>query len=274
MKLCLFVHHDNNYIIQNYVHYYLKELNHHFDKIIFISNIKNCNVENSVYFKNNSGDLIQHGQYLLDNDITKYDEIALINDSCVLFKPLDIFFKWKQYAYGNVLGFTDSYEYLTRDDITHLIEDKSISKDTANKWEQNLNKNNHHIQSYFLYFDKKSIKYLKAFFDLNLYDLSANIESKEHILKQSIDGEIGLSRFLNNNGLMTQSLFRQPYFNSTNIMYENYKELIEMGMPMIKRKIIGHDNIVSAIYGDSVFSGWQDIVKRKVTEEHFKYIFQ
>lgn len=51
MKLCLFSSYSEKNTIDNYIKYYVKELNLHFDKIIFITNHRQIDSEDVKFFQ-------------------------------------------------------------------------------------------------------------------------------------------------------------------------------------------------------------------------------
>jgi hypothetical protein len=210
-SVCLFSSYFSSEKIPNYVKFYLKELSRHFTKVVFITNDKEIDdislkflAHNKIepFFVINEGhDFGMWYKAMLKYDIEKYDRVALINDSCILFKPLDDYFKWLNSQKFDYAGMTDSEEIV------------------------------YHIQSYFVIINKQAIKPTLEFF--KQHGLQINRQDVINLY------ELGLCKHLEEMGLNAGAWFSyekyMPKYNSS--VYAAYK-IIEDGFPLIKKKII------------------------------------
>ena len=133
--------------------------------------------------------------------VLSYDSIGLVNDSCILFKNLDSVFNRINEGAFDYCGLTDS---------------NAIS---------------YHIQSYFTIINKNAIKLVHDYFSKHgIYnDLKDVIKSYE----------VGLSTHLLENQMTLGACFStKDYKGEYNPMLYMTDELIERGIPMIKKKII------------------------------------
>ena len=71
---------------------------------------------------------------LMNSTTDSYERIALVNDSCILFKPLTDFFNWLNASNLDLAGITDSSQYT------------------------------YHLQSYFIVMNKRAIAPIVAYF--------------------------------------------------------------------------------------------------------------
>jgi lipopolysaccharide biosynthesis protein len=155
-------------------------------------------------------------------DPSQYDQIACINDSNILFGELNTFLKWGNEQQVDFWGLVDSNEA---------------------PW-FSTHKNNYHLQSHFLVFNKKAINSLPAFFNaMDMKSIYAEKDTKK--LRRFIvdQWEIGLSQFLLNKGLTSASyfnslsLFAKYKVKGKNVTHSLYQELIKEGYPLIKKKV-------------------------------------
>ena len=211
-KLCLFSSYSQLSKIDNYVKYYLLDLKNYFDEIIFITNERYLDDDSLTFLHNQNIELKQvqnkgydFGMYynvIKDLDVKKYYQLALVNDSCYLFKSLNNFFIWYNNQQLDCAGMTDS-----------------IYK-------------GHHIQSYFLLFSKRVIHLVKNYFTKN------GIIEDVHLLIETY--EIGLCQMLTQSSYKIGAMYSQKMLqnHASNIMTEAVPELLARGIPMIKRKLI------------------------------------
>jgi lipopolysaccharide biosynthesis protein len=210
-SICLFSSYFNQPGIPYYVKFYLEQIIPYFSETIFITNEKELD-EDSNYFLNvnnisllkvdNEGwDFGMWYKAIAQLDATHYHQIALVNDSCILFKqPLD-FFDWLKRSDADVCGVTDS---------------NAIS---------------YHLQSYFLVFNQKAIPEMLNYFDQHklLKGVSDVIETYE----------IGLSNTLLKKGLQLSACYSSKnYHGEFSPTFYFTEKLLKQGMPMIKKKII------------------------------------
>lgn len=170
LRACIFAHYDKDDLVQEYVHYYLKELHNVAQKIVFVtvSTISNEDVEKLQRFnvevvrRENIGyDFYSYKVGIAQLELDGYDELIICNDSVFgpIF-PMKSIFKSMQNRVCDFWGITDS----------DLIA--------------------HHLQSYFLVF-RKSVLNSTIFSDFwNGVDV---LTDKNEIIKQY---EVGVSQKL------------------------------------------------------------------------------
>jgi|ERR1700757_3484024 len=210
-SICLFCSYFTSDNIPNYVQFYIKELTKHFTKVIFITNEKKL-VESSLSFLENNKiepffvaneghDFGMWYKAMLKYNIEEYDRLGLVNDSCILFKPLDDYFNWLNSQNLDYAGMTDTEEII------------------------------YHIQSYFLTINKKAIKPTLEFF--KQHGLQVNRQDVINIY------ELGLSKYLGEINLSTGAWFSyKKYMPKYNPSLYAAKKMITDGFPLIKKKIL------------------------------------
>ena len=205
----------SSYFTQDYIPYYVKfyiiELEKHFSEIIFLTNEKQLQESELAYLKNKnitlkfvSNEGFDFGMWykaFKECPSLDYDRVALINDSCVLFKPLTDVFKWIDTNPSDYYG---------------LVSSKSVAL---------------HIQSYFIVINKNAIK--------PVYDYFMQHGLINDYKKVIYTYEIGLSAHLRKQGLKVAAMFTSKKdIASQNPSFLVIEEFIEGGIPMIKKKII------------------------------------
>ncbi|MEO8761221.1 MAG: glycosyltransferase family 2 protein [Bacteroidia bacterium] len=143
-SICFFCSYSTSTTIANYIQYYLKELAKHFTQVVFITNEKTLSVESLSFLEKNKIELLfvenegyDFGMWykgMLKYNAENYDRVGLVNDSCILFKPLDAYFNWLDKQELDYAGMVDSIEFA------------------------------YHIQSFFLILNKKAIEPAFSFF--------------------------------------------------------------------------------------------------------------
>jgi lipopolysaccharide biosynthesis protein len=174
--------------------------------------------------KNEGYDLGMFYKVFRTIDISKYNQIACINDSNILFNQLDPIFNWSKTLKTDFWGVIDS---------------------NLKPW-FSTHRNNYHIQSHFIVFNQKALLKLPAFFDaLNIQDILTEKDTVK--LRQTVidKWEIGISQFLIKEGLSCASFidsnsYSHKYLSGkqTNVGLKLYPELIRSGYPLIKMKVI------------------------------------
>lgn len=214
MKICLFSSYSKDNTIDNYVKFYLEMLKVHFDEVIFITNKREMNytelsflneINVSIKIVENEGyDFGMWYKALQEIDKDKYEQIAFVNDSCILFKDLDSVMRFVNNTDCDFCGITDS------------------------------NQISYHLQSYFTVAKGKNC--INAVY--NYYNSNGLMVTDE--VRDIINTyEIGMPDFLIKSGLKVGSMFKYTdYPKSPNICLMNAKEIIEKGCPMIKKKLI------------------------------------
>jgi lipopolysaccharide biosynthesis protein len=210
-SVCLFASYYAEKEIPYYITVYLIELKKHFTKVIFLTTKKTISQETKLFLKeenlsylqveNKGFDFGQWYQAFQALDINYYDQVALVNDSCILFKSLDELMHWSQNNKAEVQGITMS---------------EAISP---------------HIQSYFLILNKKAIALTQNYF--NEYKKLATISEVIHTY------EVGLSKYWQEQGLKISSYMdNNGYVGEFSPYYYCVEYHINKGIPLIKKKIM------------------------------------
>jgi lipopolysaccharide biosynthesis protein len=210
-SVCLFASYYAEKEIPYYITVYLIELKKHFTKVIFLTTKKTISQETKLFLKeenlsylqveNKGFDFGQWYQAFQALDINNYDQVALVNDSCILFKSLDELMHWSQNNKAEVQGITMS---------------EAISP---------------HIQSYFLILNKKAIALTQNYF--NEYKKLATISEVIHTY------EVGLSKYWQEQGLKISSYMdNNGYVGEFSPYYYCVEYHINKGIPLIKKKIM------------------------------------
>lgn len=210
-SICLFSSFFVSNEIPYYVKYYVTELRKHFDEFIFITNSKELNSDSSEFL---SGIKIQYmpvsnegfdfGMWykgLKTIETSDYNQIALINDSCILFKSLDSVFDKINRSQASYIGMLQSNRYSP------------------------------HLQSFFLIVKQKAIAPMVDYF--NQHGL---VKEYREIIQTY---EIGLSKHMLANGIQIEGLYNKGHEDhEKNPSFDRITELIEEGIPLIKKKIV------------------------------------
>jgi rhamnosyltransferase len=210
-SICLF----SSYFTQNkipfYVKFYLEELKHHFDELVFITNEKDLDTSEIDYLRsqeihiemvvNEGYDFGMWYKIISKLKIEKYSRIGLVNDSCVLFRKLDRFIQW-----------------FNENDLDYcgLIDSNEIS---------------YHIQSYFIVINSPALTSLRDYF-LN----NGIINNKDQVIRVY---EVGLSGYMIQKGFKLGAFYSfVNYSKDKTLNILNYKlvELLRDGLPVIKRQ--------------------------------------
>ncbi len=210
-SLCLFASFFESESVPYYIHVYLAELKKHFDEVYFLTSKKELSQQdlqslqsNSIpvlFLENKGFDFGLWYQAIQHVDIRNYQHLALVNDSCVLFKSLDGFFEWARKESSDIQGMTRSEAIFP------------------------------HLQSYFLLLNQSAIPLLNVYFDEHkvLSDISDVIRTYE----------VGLSRFWSENGLRLSAFVdNNGYVGEFSPYYYCVNYHLQQGIPLIKKKII------------------------------------
>lgn len=210
-SICLFASYFSGKSLPYYITVYLKELKRHFTEVVFLTDEKQLSAESLEFLKlehigiqqekNDGFDFGLWYKAFKKTNVLSYDRIALVNDSCILFKPLDEFMSWAARDTADMKGITKS---------------EAVSP---------------HLQSYFLLISKSAIPTTLNYFEMN--KVYTNIEEViEHY-------EIGLSKYLLSQGF-TLSAFvdNNNYSGEFSPYYQCIDYHIQKGIPVIKKKIL------------------------------------
>lgn len=182
------------------------QLKNHFDEVIFITNKRELDTESTQFLFYNNIELKQvvnkgldFGMYwniIPDLDMNLYQSLALVNDSCYLFKELDNFFEWYDKSNLDVAGFTDCYIF------------------------------NHHIQSYFLIYSKDILEIVKQYFIK--YGV---INNRQEVINTY---EVGLCKYLSDQSFKIGAMYPNTAKDNINRMLDS--STLSEGIPLMKRK--------------------------------------
>ena len=209
--VCLYSSYFNQSSIPYYVKIYLENIVSFFSETIFVTNDKVLDSESLAFLNDNKISLqkVKNEGYdfgmwykaILKLDTTLYQQIALVNDSCILFKPLDEFMNWSKNDKSDLQGITRSEAF------------------------------SNHIQSYFLIINKNAIQDAVDYFNFHkiLSNVSDVIESYEiGLSKYLISKGFKIGSFIDNNGYIGEF---SPYYYCIDYHISN-------GIPIIKKKVL------------------------------------
>jgi hypothetical protein len=210
-SICFFSSYFEKSKLPYFIRCYLLELKRHFNEVVLISNEKILENDDNVFLeqnkiewmpvKNEGYDFGMWYKAFKKKNIMEYDRIALVNDSCILFKTLDDTMKAIDSAKWDYCGLLDSAQI------------------------------NYHIQSYFLVMNKPAAKYVDEYFSMH--------GTREHIDDVINTYEVGLTPFLLSKQMKVGSVYSytlcKPDYNPS---FYGIETLIRAGFPMIKKKII------------------------------------
>ncbi|AWV98794.1 rhamnan synthesis F family protein [Arcticibacterium luteifluviistationis] len=239
-KLCVFIHYSERSCIPHNVQVYVNEIALHFDEVRVITNKRDIDEIASfqdnvrLYFEKNEGyDFGMFYKFAINRDLSKYSEIAIINDSNILIKELkEVFLKGRQ----------------KKADFWGLIASNQ------KPW-FSTHENNYHIQSHFLVLNSAAIKGLSSFLE-SIDSKTIFDETNQKTLRRLVidQWEIGFSQFLLKLGLEPFA-YIPPNKNSTkNIAHTAPLEVINQGYPLLKKKVYYEA-------GSKSKKGWDNFLK-------------
>jgi len=218
-SVCLYSSYVNGTNIPYYVEYYLLQLKAHFDLIIYITNKRELDEEASLFLSTNGIEFLKvenegydfgmwhKGLNLICPDFVagnrncSFDRVALVNDSCILFKSLDEDFSRINQSGAGYSGMIISDRYAT------------------------------HLQSFFLVIDGEAVNLLFDYFAEH-----GIVKDYRQVIQTY---EIGLTQRMIAEGVKVFSLYNNQYRDfPKNPSFALVKELIDKGMPLIKKKIV------------------------------------
>ena len=210
-SICFYSSYFTQDYIPYYVKFYLEELEKHFSEIIFLTNEKKLQESELAYLKqknitlkfvsNEGYDFGMWYKAFKEYPSLDYERVALINDSCILFKPLTDVFKW-----------IDSNDF----DYCGLVSSRSVAL---------------HVQSFFIVINKNAIK--------PVYDYFMQHGIISDYKKVIYTYEIGVSAHLRKQNLKVAAMFTSKKdIAAQNPSFLVIEEFIKDGLPLIKKKII------------------------------------
>ncbi|WP_319502806.1 rhamnan synthesis F family protein [uncultured Draconibacterium sp.] len=231
ISLCYFIHYSTTDILPYNVKLYINELSRHFDKVKVLCNnekilVKNYSLKTNIEIIHNPNRGYDFGMFyrnFYDIDPDKYAQIAVINDSNILFNKLDPVFEWAKEDDADFWGIIDSHE---------------------KPW-FSMHPENYHLQSHFLVFNKNAIQKLPSFLNQLDIDKIFNEKDKKRLRRHVInDWEIGVSQFLIAQDLKpaafvgSRAMEVQLNTKAKNLTNSMYHELAGNGYPLLKKKVI------------------------------------
>lgn len=209
--ICFFASHYPGASIPEYIRVYLVELKKHFSQVVLLSTQKKAGTGDLDFLNKEQIQLSPESNEGFDFglwykafhkfDVSAFDKVALVNDSCILFAPLDDFMKWSAGNTADLQGMTAS----------DAVEP--------------------HIQSYFMILNRKAVAIAEEYFDR--HKVLGSLHEVIHTY------EIGLSSYLLAKGCtMAAYLDNAGYSGEFSPYYHRVEHHISKGSPLIKRKIL------------------------------------
>lgn len=245
-RIALFSSYFEGKTLPYYIKFYLNQLRPHTTHIVFITaddkplQIEDANwlgehVEQIMLVKNEGFDFGMWQKALHQiGHIEQFDELILLNDSCICFSDLHYYFNWQESQQVNVTGMT-------------------ISNDISP-----------HIQSFFITVKKPAfttvINYIES--------LPLRNASFSEVIAM---GEIGLSSEIIQKGFSIGALFIPQDSDRKNPMYARCYNLIEQyHIPLVKKKLFQNYHMDMMLHLQSLTGGYHhnDLLKFIQTHHH------
>lgn len=155
-----------------------------------------------VLYENGGYDFGMWARALKEIRLDEYDELTLINDSCVLVGSLGRYFKWADHAEFDFSSMSDNYEVAF------------------------------HLQSFFLLFRRTCFSDLSRY--LSFFDVTR--EKLDVVLRY----EIGITRYLVGMGFRGEAYFKSPRYSRYGVNLTIYRPLriINAGFPLVKKSLL------------------------------------
>lgn len=210
-SLCLYSSYFSGSSIPSYIRFYLNNLTEYFGKIVFVTNEKSLDSDSLSYLRSKNIELMivqnegwDFGMWykaMKIHDPRNYDRLALVNDSCVLFRKPVEFMNWSEENGLDYFGMVDS------------------------------NAVSYHIQSFFIVATKKAIPEVFDYFQKH------GILSKVQEVIRTY--EIGLSCHMAEKDYRIGAMYStKSYKGEFSPMFLMAKDLISKGLPLIKKKVL------------------------------------
>jgi len=258
-RICLFAGYDPHGMIDEYVLEYLRELSK-FADIFYLADCRmqpgemarlDGIVKQAWHSRHGEYDFGSYARLARDlvgwETIARYDELIFANDSCYLVKPLGPVFRRMDALAADWWGLQATKGLLD----TRVEERKRypapipmdiVKRDYLQIFEQDYNYN-FFIGSYFTVYRKNIL--LDEEFQNYINSISAQ-ENKLQIIRKY---EIGLFRFLNENGYRFET-FLEKLYPIHPIYCETIFDLIKSGFPLFKRLTVSDNNYCIENLGD------------------------
>ncbi len=210
-KICFFASHFTGDKIPEYTKVYLRELKKHIPEVVLLLSHELSNKDDISFLKEYKIDRLLCGNEGFDFgkwktafdkfDLEPYETIYLVNDSCILFAPLDSFFAWADKTKAHAVG------------ITH-----SVSR-------------GYHIQSYFMGLKKEA-----AFVLSEMFNKKGVLKTIQEVITEY---EVGFAKELTGRGLKMETFMNNgTYQGEFSPYYYCVEKHIKEGVPLIKKKIL------------------------------------
>ncbi len=210
-SICFFASYFPGKDLPYYITVYLKELKKQFSEVVLLTSQKELSEQTHIFLKeggirvileeNDGFDFGLWYKAFQKHDTLKYDRVALVNDSCILFKPLDEFMTWAGNNTASMQGMTRS---------------EAISP---------------HLQSYFLIINKSALPATIHYFEKH--------KVYKNIGEVILNYEVGLSKYLLSKGFTLAAFIDNNGYNGEFSPYYYCIEYhLQKGIPLIKKKIM------------------------------------
>lgn len=211
MKLCLFVMYEPNGELQNFRKVYIEELSLHAKIVVLAAG--RLNNESQTYLNNrkikfyiypNEGHDFGAWHRGLNEEEIKiqiYDDIIMVNDSCIPVKKLDSFFQWADKNNFDYYGLTSNSQIAT------------------------------HVQSYFFGWRQKITGLVKEYFNAH-----GIIRTGKHDVINIY--EVGLSDFLRKKKVRMWAQYPVTISTGHSLPHFGVPLLLDIGFPLIKRSVV------------------------------------
>jgi hypothetical protein len=210
-SVCLFSSYFQGTALPYFVRHYLAMLKPHFDRIVFLANDDREIDAESMAWLSGATDavmLVRNEGYDFGmwqkavremGGLSAFSRVALVNDSCICFAPLDDLFRWLDAAGAPAAGMVLSNERFP------------------------------HLQSYFLVLSDAAIPVVEH------HLLSVGVVGAGYADVVRL-GELGLSRALQDAGFRLEARYLPPPELLLNATLTCCYKFIDEGMPIIKRR--------------------------------------
>ena len=249
-RAIIFVHYDKDNLVDDYVYFYLEELQKNSSYLIFVSTVKLASETitklallcSKVLMRENVGyDFMSYKVGLESFDYQNYDEVVICNDSVYgPLSPLKNLFKEMENNTCDFWGITDNT------DISY------------------------HLQSYFLVFRKRLLQ-SKAF--KSFWEQVKVLNDKKEIIKQY---EVGLTQNLNKDGFKSSiysnfqpsSMQKVSVFTKKLTPTKTYKKIVALIIGQDKLKRIGKLNTTHHFWKELLTSGKMPFIKIELLRDN------